>query len=85
MGLSSLGKVVSFTTTRGTASTELVSQAVFEQVVSGIVKQAVEKLEPVRMAAAKAMGNMRSNRVLDVWDWEGVDALKVDLGQETDE
>ena len=53
-----------------------VPQHLFEDVIRGIAKQAVEKLEPVRCAAALALASLRQANARAIWSWEGVEALR---------
>ena len=54
---------------------EIVPQSLFEEVVGGIVKQAVEKLEPTRTAAALALARLRSAEAQRTWTWENHETL----------
>lgn len=54
-------------------------QKTFDRILAGMYKLAMEKLEPVRAAAAFALGTMQSAGVDAVWDWEGAGRLVVDL------
>ncbi|WWC85834.1 uncharacterized protein L201_000701 [Kwoniella dendrophila CBS 6074] len=54
-------------------STDLVTPDVFQEVIGGIVKQGVEKLEPIRGEAALTLATLRENG----WVWEGIEAMTV--------
>ena len=54
---------------------EIVPQSLFEEVIGGIVKQAVEKLEPTRTAAALALAKLRSAEAHRIWTWEEHETL----------
>ncbi|WVO16748.1 hypothetical protein L204_104432 [Cryptococcus depauperatus] len=58
-----------------TPITSLLEINIFDQVIGGIIKQAVEKLESVRLAAALALAEIKAQG----WTWEGDDALAGDL------
>lgn len=53
----------------------LITQNVFEEVIGGMIKQAVEKLEPVREAAALALARLRHAGAERIWEWEGHTAM----------
>jgi hypothetical protein len=55
------------------------SQGLFEQLMAGLVKLLVDKLEPVRAAAAYNWGLMRMASVQSVWDWPESDVVSVTL------
>ncbi|RXK40761.1 hypothetical protein M231_02013 [Tremella mesenterica] len=55
----------------------LVSQVEFDEMIGGMIKQSLEKLGPVRAAAACALASVRSCAV-GIWDWEGIDCLRYD-------
>lgn len=48
-----------------------IDQDMFEQVITGIARLGVEKLEPVRAAAAYAWSGLRQGGAGSVWTWEG--------------
>lgn len=56
---------------------DTVTQETFEQIISGIARLGVEKLEPVRAAAAFAWTSLRASGAVQIWDWEGFDAFAV--------
>ncbi|EIW73358.1 hypothetical protein TREMEDRAFT_26174 [Tremella mesenterica DSM 1558] len=56
---------------------ELVSQVEFDEMIGGMIKQSLERLGPVRAAAACASARVRSCAV-GFWDWEGIDCLRYD-------
>lgn len=71
-GLQALGQVLPMDTK---LKAPRVTEEIFEQVIRGIVKQAVEKLEPVREAAALALADLREADAERIWDWETSQAL----------
>ena len=56
-----------------------ISQAQFELAMTGVVKLLVEKLEPVRAAAARCWGLMRQAGAEQVWTWVEGRLVDVDL------
>jgi hypothetical protein len=59
------------------SATKVISQDVFEDIISGFVRLGVEKLEPVRAAAAFAWTSLRTGGAAAKWAWEGSDAFIV--------
>ena len=55
-----------------------VTQEMFERIIGGIIKQGVEKLEPLREEAGRVLGMMRTRKAGDVWEWSGKECLVVD-------
>ncbi|OCF59625.1 cofactor D [Kwoniella mangroviensis CBS 10435] len=55
----------------------LVSEKAFDDLIGGIIKQGVEKLESVRGEAARTLAKLREAG----WEWEGMGGMKVDLRQ----
>ena len=58
----------------------LISQGDFDNLMYGILKQAVEKLEPVREAAALALWELRLVEADRVWQWEQPGAVLFNPG-----
>ncbi|WWC99224.1 hypothetical protein V866_006120 [Kwoniella sp. B9012] len=55
----------------------LVSEETFDDLIGGIIKQGVEKLESVRGETARTLAKLREAG----WEWEGMGGMKVDLRQ----
>lgn len=54
---------------------QVVPQDLFEDVISGMARLGVEKLEPVRAAAAFAWTGLREGGAGRIWIWEGEGAF----------
>ena len=70
--LNALGETLAMARLHETAR---IPQHIFEDAIGGVVKQAVEKLEPVREAAALALAKLRVADAQQIWIWEGDKAL----------
>ena len=62
---------------------DFINQATFDNVIGLTIKQAVEKLETVRKAAATTLQSLRRTEVDRIWDWEDQEALKWDVEEMT--
>ncbi|KAK4685879.1 tubulin-specific chaperone D, partial [Tremellales sp. Uapishka_1] len=69
-------RVVALNSLGRTLAHPFVPEDVFLEAVGAIIKQAVEKLEPVRQEAALALVALRKSGKM----WEGVEYLKIDAG-----
>ncbi|WVQ62666.1 uncharacterized protein L199_000813 [Kwoniella botswanensis] len=56
---------------------DLVSEETFDDLIGGIIKQGVEKLESVRGETARTLAKLREAG----WEWEGMGGMKVGLRQ----
>lgn len=81
--LCALGEMVAHLATASQISIEdkvsLLPQQTLDRILAGTYKLAVEKLEPVRAAAASALVTMRDAGVHTIRAWQGAEQLKVDL------
>ena len=59
----------------------VVSQDMFEDIIANMARLGVEKLEPVRAAAAFAWTGLREGGAAGVWEWEGAQAFGIPVGQ----
>ena len=57
---------------------DLVDQSQFENAIGGIVKQSMEKIEPIRAAAAHALQRARNAKAASIWTWKGSECLLFD-------
>lgn len=64
VALAALGKTLSIP-----GSHDLVSHELFQTVLGGVLKQSMEKLEPVRAEAARTLCHFKQAG----WQWEGMD------------
>nr|XP_019048752.1 hypothetical protein I302_02526 [Kwoniella bestiolae CBS 10118]OCF27682.1 hypothetical protein I302_02526 [Kwoniella bestiolae CBS 10118] len=71
--LVSIGNVLSTLEPR----TDLVSSELFQEMVGGVIKQGLEKLESVRGEAARTLAKLREKG----WEWEGRGGMKLELSQ----
>lgn len=78
----SLGNITAHFAIQSSANTSPpFSQEVFDKFNSGLVKLLVEKLEPVRAAAARSWGSMKSAGVGNIWAWPEEDLVEVSLDE----
>lgn len=78
--LRALGEMVAhIAASQGTEKAPALSQRIFDRVLDGMYKLAVEKLELVRGAAAYALSTMRKAGAAAIWQWDGFDCLSADV------
>ncbi len=81
--LTALGKTTSLLAKRILSDypeeNKLVNQESFDLIVGGIVKQSVEKLEPLREEGRRVLQILKNSQAGDIWDWQGLESLDVDF------
>jgi hypothetical protein len=74
--LLALGRVLVHLTSHGKdEAREVIDQETFARVLEGVVKQGVERLEPVREEAGALLRGLRDCGAGKVWEWEGESAM----------
>ena len=79
-GIAALEQAVSRARSLGAAQAlQCLPQNLFHALVIGIVKQGVEKLEPVRAAVWRAWRTIRKCHKGSDWQWEGQEAWNFEM------
>ena len=77
--IAALSRVISHVARQPTPH-DRITAAMFNQVIGGMVKQGVEKLEPVRAEVWRAFCQLRTARAETIWPWEGSRTWDFDPG-----
>ena len=84
-GIHALGQVISSLSEISESPLAWISQDQFENAIGEIVKQGMEKLEPVRGAVWKTFRLLRRTRANDIWVWNGSSLWKFGLEDDINE
>ena len=80
-GLLALGQAISIASQKAEPKF-WVSQDMLETALRGIIKLGMEKLEPVRAAAWRSWGLLRTCRADQTWEWIGNEVWSFDVKDE---